>query len=121
MTVDGTRQQTAATPTEVMSSSSHVAHRLAACGNPLAITLQPSDVQGERGAALIRHLVESYFALGGFHVHFNVADPEMLRQAQADPENHANLTVRVSGYSARFVTVERQWQDALIQRAEKGM
>ncbi len=117
----GPASAVAATPTEVMCSSAHVAHELAANGNPLAITLQPSDVKGERGVGLIRHLVESYFAMGGSHVHFNVADAEMMRQAQADPENHANLTVRVSGYSARFVTVERQWQEALIERAEKGM
>lgn len=107
-------------PTAVMASAAHAAHALCACGNPLAITLQRSDVQGPEGIALIRSLVEGYFARGGFHVHFNVASADDLRRAKADPENHRNLTVRVSGYSARFVTVDPKWQDALIERAERG-
>jgi hypothetical protein len=46
---------------------------------------------------------------------------EELRDAQADPAAHADLIVRVSGYSARFITVDKHWQDALIARAEQGM
>ncbi|MHB9026334.1 MAG: glycine radical domain-containing protein [Armatimonadota bacterium] len=57
----------------------------------------------------------------GSHLHFNIMDAAGLRRAQANPQNHAALTVRVSGYSARFVTVDKRWQDALIERAERGM
>jgi len=70
--------------------------------------------------ALIRDLVQGYFALGGSHVHFNVASADDLRRAKADPERHRDLTVRVSGYSAHFVAIDPRWQDALIERAERG-
>ena len=47
-------------------------------------------------------------------------DPETLRDAQAHPERHPNLAVRVSGWSARFATLDRQWQDMIIARAVSG-
>ncbi|MBD3177997.1 MAG: hypothetical protein GF320_22715 [Armatimonadia bacterium] len=108
------------TPTTVLRSASHVVHELCGCGNPLALTLSDSDLRGG-GAELIRNLVAAYFELGGFHVHFNVTSAERLREAKADPQAHADLLVRVSGFSARFVTMDNRWQDALIERAENGL
>ncbi|HEY3415877.1 MAG TPA: glycine radical domain-containing protein, partial [Armatimonadota bacterium] len=107
--------------TAILASAARVAHALAACGNPLSVTLQRSDAQGPQGCALIRQIVETYFRLGGFHLHMNLMDADSLRRAQADPLRHAAVTVRVSGYSARFVTVDKRWQDALIERAERGI
>jgi formate C-acetyltransferase len=109
------------TPTTVLRSAAHVAHRLCGCGNPLALTLNTMDLRGEGGALRVRELVTAYFDLGGFHVHFNLAEADVLRQAQADPASHADLTVRVSGFSAQFVAMDPQWQDALIERAEHGL
>ena len=106
--------------TSLLRSAACVAHELCACGNPLALTLAPEDLAGPRGAELIRELIQAYFSLGGCHLHFNVATAEQMREAQAHPEQWASLTVRVSGYSARFVTVEPRWQEALIARAEQG-
>ena len=111
----------ASCPTSAMAAAAHVAHDLAACGNPLAISLQPGDVAGEGGPRLIEELVRGYFAQGGSHVHFNVVRPEELRAALAHPERYRHLTVRVSGYSARFVAVDPQWQEAIIVRAERGL
>lgn len=108
-------------PTAVLASAAQVAHGLAACGNPLALSLARRDLSGAAGVARIRALVETYFALGGSHLHCNAVDAATLREAQATPAQHASLTVRVSGYSARFVTVDARWQDALIERAEQGL
>jgi formate C-acetyltransferase len=109
------------TPTAILAAAAHAAHALAACGNPLALTLARSDIAGPDGWRVIQHLVEAYFALGGSHLHVNVLTVDELRQAQANPAAHPGLTVRVSGYSARFVEVERTWQDALIARAARGL
>ncbi|HEY3376350.1 MAG TPA: pyruvate formate lyase family protein [Armatimonadota bacterium] len=106
--------------TSTLLSAAHVAQSRAACGCPLALSLSPDDLGGAQGLARLGQLVTTYFALGGFHVHVNVMQAATLRAAQADPTHHAALTIRVSGYSARFVTVERQWQDALIARTERG-
>lgn len=47
----------------------------------------------------------------------NTVDAALLEEAQKHPENYENLSVRVSGWNARFVTMDKQWQDMLIDRA----
>lgn len=108
-------------PTAVMRSASHVAHRLCACGNPLAITLPQPPPPPEQGAQVIRDLVDTYFGLGGMHAHFNTPSLADLRDAVERPQHHQDLMIRVSGFSARFVRMDRRWQEALIERAERGM
>ena len=44
----------------------------------------------------------------------DVADAALLRDAQAHPENYQTLAVRISGWNARFVTLDRQWQEMVI-------
>jgi pyruvate-formate lyase len=36
------------------------------------------------------------------------------------PEEHQDVMVRISGFSAKFVTLDKKWQQALVDRAEKG-
>ncbi|MBT7302368.1 MAG: hypothetical protein HN849_22755, partial [Victivallales bacterium] len=66
-------------------------------------------------AALVG-LLRSFVARGGFYLQLDVADAQTLRDAQAHPELYHNLSVRVSGWSARFVTLAPEWQEMIIQR-----
>ncbi|MFR4758438.1 MAG: glycine radical domain-containing protein [Evtepia gabavorous] len=59
-------------------------------------------------------MIQTLFALGGFHVRFNCISSKPLRDAQAHPENYRDLLVRVSGYSTQFVNLSRAMQDAII-------
>lgn len=47
----------------------------------------------------------------------NCVSREQLLDAQVHPENHGDLIVRICGYSARFVTLPKLWQDEFIARA----
>ena len=107
--------------TSILNSAAHMAHSSCACGNPLTISLNRSDVHGKDGTIRLRQIVESYFERGGFHIHFNIIGAEELRKAKLEPDKHQDFTVRISGYSARFVALNSDWQDALIERTEKGM
>jgi len=62
--------------------------------------------------------VKTYFDLGGMQMQMNVVTSDMLRDAMAHPENYRNLIVRISGYNAYFVTLNRDMQRELIERAE---
>ena len=62
--------------------------------------------------------VKTYFELGGMQMQFNVMDSGTLRDAMANPEKYQNLLVRISGYNAYFVTLNREMQLELIERAE---
>ena len=65
--------------------------------------------------------VKAYFELGGMQMQMNVVTSETLRDAMAHPENYRNLLVRISGYNAYFVTINRDMQLELIERAEYGV
>ena len=62
--------------------------------------------------------MRTYFKLDGHHLQFNVVSAETLRQAQADPEAHRDLIVRVAGYSDYFCDLSKALQDEIIQRTE---
>jgi len=108
------------TPTSILASASNVAHYLCGCGNLLALSLPAESMSGDDGIATLKSLVKGYFASSGFHLHFNLQSAETLRTAKADPANNADVTIRISGLSAKFVTLNENLQDALIERAEKG-
>ena len=36
------------------------------------------------------------------------------------PEEYKTLSVRVSGWNARFVTLNKEWQDMIIERTSGG-
>ncbi len=117
----GPSSATLTTPTAALCSASHVAHRLCACGNPVALSLPQPLPPTEQAAELIGLLVETYFDLGGQHVHFNTPSAAQLRAARDRPEQHQDLLIRVSGYSTRFVRLDPHWQQALIERAASGV
>jgi choline trimethylamine-lyase len=108
-------------PTGILRSVAQVAHDRCACGNPLLLSLSRRDARGSEGRARLRHVIQTYFKLGGFHLHFNIADADRLRAAQAGPAEHSDLLVRISGFSAPFTGIDRRWQDALIERTERGL
>ncbi|MCP4134708.1 MAG: formate acetyltransferase [bacterium] len=65
--------------------------------------------------------VKSYFALGGMQMQLNVLDSGVMRDAMLHPELYRDLLVRISGYNAYFVTLNRDMQIELIERAEYGI
>jgi len=65
--------------------------------------------------------VKTYFEQGGMQMQFNVVSSRVLRDAMANPENYRNLLVRISGYNAYFVGLNRDLQMELVERAEYGV
>lgn len=65
--------------------------------------------------------VGTYFQMGGMQMQFNVVTADTLKHAMLHPEEYRNLLVRISGYNAYFVTLNRQMQIELIERAEYGV
>ena len=65
--------------------------------------------------------VKSYFEQGGMQIQFNVINSEVLKDAMANPENYKNLLVRISGYNAYFVNLNKDMQVELINRARYGL
>jgi formate C-acetyltransferase len=89
-----------------------------ATGAALDIKLLPSSVAGEDGLQALVALMRGFVRLGGFFMQPDVVDASLLREAQEHPENYQTLSVRVSGWNARFVTLNKEWQDMVIEQNE---
>lgn len=88
-------------------------------GAALDVKVLPSHVTGDEGLDALVSLMRGFVLLGGCFMQPDVADPEVLRAAQEHPEDYQTLSVRVSGWNARFVTLDRGWQDMLIEECER--
>jgi len=84
----------------------------------LNIRLSPSSLSTEAGLWRLVHLLRGFQTLKGWHVQFNVVDSKTLLAAQLNPEEYKDLVVRVAGYSALFVSLDKATQDDIIQRTE---
>ncbi len=85
-------------------------------GAALDIGFIPVDSDNERNAEIVSGLIKSFVSLGGFFMQIDTVDKSVLLEAQKNPENYQTLSVRVSGWSARFVTMSKEWQDMIIDR-----
>jgi pyruvate-formate lyase len=61
-------------------------------------------------------LLKTYFARGGTQAMITVVSRGDLENAMREPENYRNLIVRVGGFSARFVELNREVQIDIINR-----
>ncbi len=67
--------------------------------------------------ALLLAIINAFLDAGGSALQFNLTDPQQLLDARQHPEQHPNLTVRVCGFSAVFVTLDEASQSEIITRA----
>jgi len=104
-------------PTAVLKSVAKMDHARTG-GTLLNLKFTPALLADETGLAALVKLVRTYFRLGGHHVQFNVVDAGTLRDAQAHPELHRDLIVRVAGYSDYFCDLGRSLQEEIIARTE---
>lgn len=85
-------------------------------GGPLTLELHDTVFKNDEGIRKVAQLVRSYIMLGGHQLQLNAVSRETLLDAQAHPENHANLIVRVWGWSGHFIQLDRGYQDQIIER-----
>jgi len=103
-------------PTATLRSLAKLPLHLTPSGGQ-TLTLHPTLFAGPDGTTHLSDLVETYFSLGGQHLQINIVNTETLRAAQREPEKYRGLVVRVTGYSAYFVSLDRRSQDLLIEAA----
>ncbi len=79
----------------------------------------PSALEGPMKDVFIGYL-RSWGELDISHVQFNVVDRQTLLDAQDNPDAHADILVRVAGYSAFFIDLSKGLQDSIIARTEQS-
>ena len=103
-------------PTAALSSIAHSDLFMYQTGALVNQRFDPALLKGEKGLDILESILRGYFEQYGEHVQINVVDTETLRAAQENPKDYQNILVRVAGYSAYFVELERKIQDDIISR-----
>jgi len=107
-------------PTAVINSAGKI-DQYPILATLLNIKFQPTIMKTSDDLNKLIALVKTYFDYGGRHIQFNVVDQKTLSDAQIHPELHRNLIVRVAGYSAYFIELDRGVQDEIIKRTTHAM
>jgi len=76
--------------------------------------------RNDTGRRRMRALLDTALEMGISVINASVLDIEALKDAKRRPELHADLMVRVWGFSAKFVTLDGRMQDHIIARALAG-
>jgi pyruvate formate-lyase/glycerol dehydratase family glycyl radical enzyme len=84
------------------------------------LKFMPSLLRTKEDRQKLVEFIRAYFELGGMHIQFNILTTEKLRAAQENPERYRSLVVRVAGYSAFFVELDRDIQNEIISRTIYG-
>lgn len=108
-------------PTAAINSVAKIDHCKASNGTLLNQKFHPSALAGMSGLNNLSALVRTFFDRKGMHVQFNVVSRETLLDAQKHPDKYKSLVVRVAGYSAHFVSLDKSIQDDIIKRTEQTL
>ena len=90
-------------------------------GGPVTIEFHDSVFRNDEAIAKAATLVQAFIRWGGHELQLNTVNSDVLRDAQAHPENYKNLIVRVWGWSGYFVELDKCYQDHIIKRVELSL
>ena len=77
-----------------------------------------NSLAAEGGVDRLKGLIEAAFDLGTYQLQVDLASSEVLRDAQAHPDNYDDLLVRIGGYLVPFTLLCPKAQADIIARTE---
>ena len=83
---------------------------------PLQIELDRKLVGSLGGIEAIEALIKTHNLEGGTLINMNVISKEQVLEAHADPSTHPDLMIRVTGYSAYFKSLSREYRQPIVDR-----
>ena len=87
-------------------------------GGPLTLEFASSMFKDEESVKKVAALVKAYIDMGGHQLQLNAVNSDMLKAAQENPEAHRQLVVRIWGWSAYFVELDKEYQDHVLRRQQ---
>lgn len=90
-------------------------------GGPLTLEFATGIFHDEESIRKLSMLIRYFIQRGGHQLQLNAVDPDRLREAQRDPERFRQLIVRIWGWSAYFVELDKPFQDHVIARQEYSL
>ncbi len=87
-------------------------------GGPLTMEVHDTVFRNRDGIKKTAQLVKAFIDLGGHQLQLNAINRDILLDAEAHPENHKNLIVRVWGWSGYFIELDEPYRKHIISRTE---
>ena len=87
-------------------------------GGPLTLEFAAGIFSREENCRKVAMLVKHFIDRGGHQLQLNAVNLEAMKDAQIHPEAHQHLVVRIWGWSAYFVELDKEFQDHVIARQE---
>lgn len=88
---------------------------------PLQLEFDPLITEESGGVQRVVELIEGHFAQGGTLININILDGEKLLEANRDPEKYPDLVVRVTGFTAYFVSLSPKFRQLVVDRFLRGL
>ncbi|MCR5652137.1 MAG: hypothetical protein K6F86_13265 [Lachnospiraceae bacterium] len=88
-------------------------------GNVVDMLVSPALINDTMQREKFIYMLRQGFKQGMFQLQLNCISADELRKAKANPEDFPDLIVRVWGFNAYFVQLPEEYQDYLIERAER--
>jgi pyruvate-formate lyase len=106
--------------TAAINSVAKVDHRKLRGSAGVDLFLSSKGVSGREGLQRLLGFVKTLVEKGCGVASITVTDNRTLLAAQQEPEKYRNLRVRMGGWHAYFVALNREHQDFVIQRSKHG-
>jgi formate C-acetyltransferase len=87
---------------------------------PLQLEFDPKTSIEEGGIDRVLSLIKTHFSMGGTLININVLDGEKLMAANKEPELYPDLVVRVTGFTAYFVSLSPEFRQLVVDRFLEG-
>lgn len=92
----------------------------AQCGmgntSPFQMELDPGIAAEAGGVDKVIALLKTHLARGGTLINVNIVDAATLRDAHLHPERYPDLVVRVTGFTAYFITLTPAFRQLVVDR-----
>ncbi len=83
---------------------------------PLQIDMDSCLFKEDGGKEIIKAFIRTHNEMGGTLININVISKGKLLEAHADPDKYPDLVVRVTGYSAFFKSLSKEYRQQIVDR-----
>ncbi len=88
---------------------------------PLQLEFDPHFGIDDGGVDLVSSFISTFMAMGGTLLNVNIVDKEKILAAHKEPEKFPNLIVRVTGFSAYFASLSKDFRQLVVDRIVDGL
>ena len=89
--------------------------------SPLQLEFDPKISGEEGGIDAVCTLIREHFRQGGTLININILDADKLMAANENPDLYPDLVVRVTGFTAYFVSLTPEFRQLVVDRFLNGL